>query len=575
MKTKKTNKRALAMSFVSMLLCVCMLVGTTFAWFTDSVTSANNIIKSGTLDVTFEWKDATANGPQQTYKDASLGAIFNNDLWEPGYVEAKNVKISNVGTLALKYQLNIIANDVVSELAKVIDVYYADGEITLTDRTMTGLTKIGTLEQVLASFTTTASGNLLARESESDPFPAHTVTLALKMQETAGNEYMDKSIGTDFSVQLMAAQLTSESDSFDEMYDENAAYFSATSDALIQGVPDPTAVLAINIETGHTPAAGETSWSIGDKTMCYLSANGETLTIASTDGNKVIVDSGLNGAFSAYPNATINGLENLDYGNVTDTTKMFSGNTTLTDATVAEMLSDMDLSNVSTTTRMFENCTGLVNVDLSGVDFSNVTLAGAMFAGCTNLVSVDLTGVDLSNVTVAGGMFTGCTNLESVNLTGVDLSNNTSFSAWFYNCASLTEIIGLSEIDTSNITNMNGMFSGCAALTELDLSGWDTSNVTDMAFMFNRCKELVKLNLSGFDVSNVTKMDKMFCNCSKLLTLNLGDWDMMDSVTVDQMIVNCPNSMKVYFADEAAKTLFSTKVTKPKADETLIVGTPT
>ena len=48
---KQNTKRALLLSALSLLLCVCMLVGSTFAWFTDSVTSANNIIKSGNLDV--------------------------------------------------------------------------------------------------------------------------------------------------------------------------------------------------------------------------------------------------------------------------------------------------------------------------------------------------------------------------------------------------------------------------------------------------------------------------------------------------------------------------------------------
>ena len=55
---------------MALILCFSMLIGTTFAWFTDSATSAGNLIQSGKLDVTMEWKDATATGAQQTYKDA-------------------------------------------------------------------------------------------------------------------------------------------------------------------------------------------------------------------------------------------------------------------------------------------------------------------------------------------------------------------------------------------------------------------------------------------------------------------------------------------------------------------------
>jgi len=163
MTTRKATKRALLMSFLSILLCASMLIGTTYAWFTDSVTSAGNIIKSGTLDVTMEWKDATATGAQQSYKDASAGAMFNYDKWEPGYVEAKNIKIANVGTLALKYQLNILATGTVSELADVIDVYFADEELTLANRDMTGMTLLGTLREFIDGMPAKANGQLAAK----------------------------------------------------------------------------------------------------------------------------------------------------------------------------------------------------------------------------------------------------------------------------------------------------------------------------------------------------------------------------------------------------------------------------
>ena len=54
-KTKNT-KCALIMSALSLIMCISMLIGSTFAQFTDSVTSANNVIQSGTLDVVLEYK---------------------------------------------------------------------------------------------------------------------------------------------------------------------------------------------------------------------------------------------------------------------------------------------------------------------------------------------------------------------------------------------------------------------------------------------------------------------------------------------------------------------------------------
>ena len=218
-KTRST-KSALISSVIALLLCFTMLLGTTFAWFTDSVTSAGNIIQSGTLDVEMHWAEGTKDpsAADTTWTDASTGAIFNNDKWEPGYVEVRHIKIANEGTLALKYQIKIVANGEVSDLADVIDVYYVDPAQQIADRTaLTDDNKLGTLTDVLANLANTANGELPAGEND-------TITLALKMQESAGNEYQNKSIGSDFSVILMATQLTAESDSFDDQYDKDAKY---------------------------------------------------------------------------------------------------------------------------------------------------------------------------------------------------------------------------------------------------------------------------------------------------------------------------------------------------------------
>lgn len=216
---KNSTKRTLIMSLLSMVLCMSMLIGTTFAWFTDSVTSTNNVIKSGTLDVTLEYKDKL----EDTYQDASQGAIFNYQLWEPGFVQVKHVKIANVGTLALKFQLNIIPNmqPVAGEanLADVIDVYMVEGATKIDRATLAASTPVGTLSSLMADADGAAYGNLSADTSKE-------YTIALKMQESAGNEYQDLSVGDGFSVQLLATQYTEEEDAFDDRYDKDASYLS-------------------------------------------------------------------------------------------------------------------------------------------------------------------------------------------------------------------------------------------------------------------------------------------------------------------------------------------------------------
>ena len=231
--SKKHTKRALLSSALSLLLCITMLIGTTWAWFTDSVTSAGNIIKSGTLDVEMSWADGKENPDSATWKDASTGAIFDYDLWEPGYVDVKHVKIANVGTLAFKYQIAIKANGELETnanghtLADAIDVYYLDPAEAITNRTDLPENKIiGRLSDVLtnmASIDSTAQGILYP--SQSIPLNGKSqekITIALKMREDAGNEYQNMSIGTDFSVQLLATQWTYEEDTFNDQYDVNA-----------------------------------------------------------------------------------------------------------------------------------------------------------------------------------------------------------------------------------------------------------------------------------------------------------------------------------------------------------------
>ena len=43
------TKTKLVSSIVTLLICFAMLIGTTFAWFTDSVSSTGNKIQAGSM----------------------------------------------------------------------------------------------------------------------------------------------------------------------------------------------------------------------------------------------------------------------------------------------------------------------------------------------------------------------------------------------------------------------------------------------------------------------------------------------------------------------------------------------
>lgn len=232
--TSKKTFRALLCSVLSLVLCCSMLIGTTFAWFTDTVTSENNIIKSGTLNVGLyhgDRKDAITT-------DASQGTIFNYKYWEPGYTQIKYVKIVNEGDLAFKYQLTILPDVAVdttkANLADVIDVYMLPVDADVSRAAIAAATPVGTLAELMADADGAAYGILLPTEGstnvelkEEDKEIAKTgeisYAIVLKMQEEAGNEYQGLSVGGDgFDVRLHAIQYTWEKDSFDEQYDANA-----------------------------------------------------------------------------------------------------------------------------------------------------------------------------------------------------------------------------------------------------------------------------------------------------------------------------------------------------------------
>ena len=273
---KQSVRRTLVMSVLALTLCIAMLAGSTFAWFTDSVVSGNNIIKTGTLDIDMQWADGKEDPATATWNDASTGAIFNYDLWEPGYTEVRHVKIINKGTLALQYQLQIAAEGEVSDLADVIDVYFLDSATQITGREALPAAKcIGTLSQVLDGISNNAQGVLLPGENGM-PNTA-SVTIALKMQESAGNEYQDKAIGSSFSVKLFATQYTYEEDSFDKEYDKDAKLpvfvnnLDDMKDALVSG--------------GDVVMTEDLSAKSGELTMTGGTLDGDGNEIAFTSGS--------------------------------------------------------------------------------------------------------------------------------------------------------------------------------------------------------------------------------------------------------------------------------------------------
>ena len=411
-KTKST-KRALLLSALSLLMCVSMLIGSTFAWFTDSVTSSGNIIKSGTLDVEMYWADGTEAPDSATWTDASTGAIFNYDKWEPGYVEVRHIKIANVGTLALKYQIKIVANGEVSDLADVIDVYYVDPAVQVSDRAqLTDANKLGTLTEVLANLANTANGELPAGEND-------TITLALKMQESAGNEYQNLAIGSDFSVILMATQDNVEKDAFDENYDDivipdidvqviegNTYHYTIDGNVVLASVPYG------NVGASFTVPDDVTILGQGDVYDGAVPVFSKSSPIESITLPEGLVE---------IKARAITGVKTLTSINFPSTLKAIRAQ--------ALRQTGMDELTVPANVEVigegaFRDMANLTTVTVEG----NVAFDNNAFRSCPNLTSIYLLGDD---VTFTGSQF--ATHSDNGNATGITIYvKNTTVAARVY-----------------------------------------------------------------------------------------------------------------------------------------------
>ncbi len=229
----KATKRALGSSVLALFLCFAMLLGTTFAWFTDSVTSANNIITAGNLDVELEyWKD----GKWNDVKGAS--DILTNELWEPGTTQVAYLRVKNAGSLAFKYQLGI---NIVSE---TFGTNKAKQPIILSDYIQFGVVEgvngesnaYATREDAVNAIGTNAkkisAGYTKAASMESDD--QLYLALVVWMPETVGNEAnaIDENSRPkiELGINVVATQYNSESDSFGNDYDAdldpNTSYVS-------------------------------------------------------------------------------------------------------------------------------------------------------------------------------------------------------------------------------------------------------------------------------------------------------------------------------------------------------------
>ena len=246
MTSSKSTKRALLTSVLALLMCVTMLVGATFAWFTDTASTGVNKIQAGNLDIEVQYR-TTAGSDWKTLDNATDLFGAEGTLFEPGHTRVVELKIKNAGNLALKYKIGM---NVISETAGTnkdgkpykLSNYLkvATSPIQQYDPNAGPHDVSYVMEQLIF-----VKGNVLAWEHrdfanfeleytsngsvhELKPGDAGILGIKVYMPETVGNEANAKTpadaASINFGLNVVATQYTVESDSYGTQYDKDATY---------------------------------------------------------------------------------------------------------------------------------------------------------------------------------------------------------------------------------------------------------------------------------------------------------------------------------------------------------------
>lgn len=306
-KVKNKTKRALTGSVISVLVCTAMLVGTTFAWFTDSVSTGKNTITAGSLTVDLIDEEGNSLEGKTLNWSVADGRAQEEILWEPGAVYVtEGFRVKNTGNLALKYKLTVdgaAGDDKLLEAIELSVVKEAGKEGEAVD--------IDSYE-----------GYLEGGETESD-----MLYIRAHMKEDAGNEYMGLKL-EGIGITVAAAQDTVETDSFDSQYDAAAGYMQnvTTEDELKKALEAGDDIKLMNdISLSDKLVIAEDkniTIELGEKTLtaCGLITNNGDLTIKNgtlTQTNNTYVTA--NYGTLTMENVTLNNVKFgiHDYGELT------------------------------------------------------------------------------------------------------------------------------------------------------------------------------------------------------------------------------------------------------------------
>ena len=297
----KNTKKALLTSVLAMAVCLAMLVGSTFAWFTDTATTGINKIQSGNLDVELEYSKDFAEWKKV---DNTTKVFEDSTEWEPGRTEIVYLRVKNAGNLALKYTLGL-GNIYESKGKNVAGNFYflsnfvKMGAVEATAAFENRAAAIGAVEPVADTFKALGEKGVVGATLNSGA--AKTYAMVVYMPTEVGNEANPKNkdpywaAKLSFGVSVNASQATVENDSFDNQYDAKAptvfAKFSTQA-----GAHEITENMQANGRTGAVEALKDAQVTINaDVYAVYAKDNdgvGAAIAVWADADSKVVINGG-------------------------------------------------------------------------------------------------------------------------------------------------------------------------------------------------------------------------------------------------------------------------------------------
>ena len=407
MNNKRATKRALLTSVMALVMCVVMLVGTTFAWFTDTASTGVNKIQAGNLDIELEMKNASggwdkAEGKTLQFKKAA-GHESEEVLWEPGCrYELPELRIVNKGNLALKYKVIINGIEGDAKLNEAIDwtITHSNESDKLTD-------DINGFEY-----------KMLPKAAGEADYPSQTFTIKGTMKKEAGNEYQGLSIDG-IGITVVATQYTYEKDSIDDQYDANANATIQVNSENIQdyldgkyGSIDGMTLVLAEGNYGRIEFGRATAYA-GSNTKYYCGGNESTPDEIKQDiadhpnggaGAREYVRYMSNVTLKAADNAavTINGL--VAFGGQVNNTKWYS----------KDFVADRDMS----ATENNNICYWI------GQRWSNITFEGLTFTGGVDIEAYGNKDTLIDNVKFDNCKFNIANNADATYCIRLNVDGN-------------------------------------------------------------------------------------------------------------------------------------------------------